>query len=251
MKQIKAIKVFLLFMCAFTVSVYAQDTTKNISTYPFNIGFATGVTTFALNDVNELYEEVIEIYKQAGFPIEIQRQNPGNILFQFSASKDLNDKSTLGLRLQHTSTSSYALYSDAIGDLDFISKINISKFDAYYQLNLTERTQDFQVSLQFIAGLLAFDYKLTSESTIPLVPELNEQSQFYFNKVIPSFEFLVFTKYKIGIVGITASTGFRFASTSKVYATSTLNGIKFEQDEIELDVNLSGLILSIGMEIAL
>jgi hypothetical protein len=118
-------------------------------------------------------------------------------------------------------------------------------------LNLTERAQDFQVSLQFIVGLLAFDYDLTSKSTIPLVPELNEESQFYFNKVIPSFEFLVFTQYKIGIVGVTASTGFRFASTSKVYATSSFNGVKFDHNEIELDVNLSGLILSIGMEIAL
>lgn len=252
MKHFKLnIIVVAVILCIYCININAQDTVQTKTKYPFNIGLATGVTTFALNDVNELFEDIIEVYRQVGFPVKIQRQNPGNILFQISASKDLNDNSTIGLRLQHTWTSSYALYSDAIGDLDFISRINVSRLDGYYQLNLTERDQDFQVSLQFIAGLLAFDYNLTTESKVPLVPELNEQSKFYFNKVIPSFELLVFTKYNIGVVGITGAAGFRIASTSKVYATSSLNGEKFDQGEIELDVTLSGLILSLGMELAI
>ncbi len=240
----------LLVLFTYNCSI-AQDSSKVVNNYPFYIGLASGLTTLTLTDVNKLFDDVVMVYKQAGFPIKIQRQNPGNIIFHLSASKDLSDVSTLGFRLQHTWTSSYALYSDAIGDLDLISKLSVSKFDVYYQLNLTDRFEPLLASLQFYSGFLSFNYNLTTESNVPLLPELNSKSRLYFNKIIPCFELLVFFKYKFGIVGLSTSAGFRIASTSKVYAHSSQDDIPYDEGEIDLDVNLTGLVCLVGLEIAL
>lgn len=251
MKSIKILFISSILILFNTGYIIAQDSSYTMKKNPFYIGLATGLTTLTLTDVNRLFNDVIDVYRQAGFPIKIQRQNPGNIIFHLSASKDLSEVSTMGFRLQHTWTSSYALYSDAIGDLDIISKLTVSKIDAYYQLNLTERVEPLQASLQLYSGFLSFNYNLTTESNVPLLPELNSKSRLYFNKIIPSFELLVFLKYKFGIVGLSTSAGFRIASTSKVYALSSQNDIPYDEGEIDLNVNLTGLVCLVGLEITL
>ena len=242
--------IFIIISLAFS-QIYSQDTLNTNVGESFYISVGAGVTTFSLKEVDDFYNDIIETYRNIGFPLIIQRQNPGNIVFNFSIARDFSSDITGGLRFQHTWTGSYALYSDAIGNLDVVSKIFIAKFDGFIGVNLADAESNVQPAFEFILGGLNFNYDLRQTAKVGEPVIQNSETKISFNDLIPSLEILFCLKYKIGIIGLTGMTGYRYAKTSEVHAYSYNDGILVDDGKLKLEVDLSGFNLLFGIELEL
>ena len=94
-----------------------------------------------------------------------------------------------------------------------------------------------------------YDLRQTAKVGEPVIQ--NSETKISFNDLIPSLEILFCLKYKIGIIGLTGMTGYRYAKTSEVHAYSYNDGILVDDGKLKLEVDLSGFNLLFGIELEL
>ena len=251
MKTVKFILAAATIIFLLSPRDYCQDTLNTNDEGSFYINAGAGVTTFSLGKIDDLYNNIIDAYRGLGFPLIIQRQNPGNIIFNISLAKEFSSLISGGLKFQHTWTSSYALYSDAIGNLDITSKMKMTMFYGFVTLNLGNKFSVLRPSIMFSIGGLNADYNLTRVSSLTDRGNYSSESKFYFSKMIPAVELQFLLKYKAGIADIIGMAGYRYSKTTEVEAYASTNGNLTDQGSTDLEVNLSGFSLILGLELEL
>lgn len=116
---------FLSIIILLSGSLTAQVSSRHDSIASFIIHASAGYTTFALGDVRDFYNGVLEVYSESGLQVPTQKDYPGNVVFGISGMYNIPSVLRVGLGSQYTWTKAYSGYKDYAGLLEINSKISL------------------------------------------------------------------------------------------------------------------------------
>lgn len=236
---------FLLFF-GFTYAQIEINSTEISLSKNYSIEFNIGYNNFQLNDVKELYEEIVQVYIDENIPIPTQRIYPGNVLFDVTMFKKIKSNTNLGLSTRYSWTNSYSLYEDCFGEINISSKINFIDVGAMLQYK-TAGSSNLHALFGLRGGITFANYSLEQEMIVYDVNNLASTSELTANGSSSSIEGYFGLSYKLFNIEIKSKLGFRNVNITNLDGKSKLDNNVYYSGEIPLDVNLSGLILLFGI----
>ena len=221
--------------------VSKESSFSNIYTFEFS----TGYNTFQLDDVKDLYEDIVQLYLDENIPIPTQRIYPGNLLLNLSLLKKLSPITSTGISIRYTWTRAFSLYADRFGEINISSKIDFINIGVVLQSN-SAINSNLNTIVGIRGGLTFANYSHKQEMIIYDVSNMISTSEIIANGSSPSLEGYIGLEYHLKNFVFTGKFGYRIINISELNGKTKLDNNVQYSGEIPLEVNLSGLILLIG-----
>lgn len=228
----------------------AQDRVADTSTSTFTVSLSLGFNTFALHDVRNFYNGLLEIYRTNGIPIPTQREYPGNLLVGVSVLYTIPSVADIGLGSRYTWTRAFSSYEDYAGSANVNGKISMVTLEGIIQRDLTpESIVEMYVGVR---GGLVFGWSTFSQSIVfNDYPDQNVDILLSASGKGFSVEGFIGVKRRLSNVVLGVCTGYRYANLSDMNADLSLNGQPQGSGTLQLEHNLSGFILSAHVDFVL
>jgi len=173
------------------------------------VQLASGATNMQLGDVKSFYDDVLDTYRDAGIPLDPQREFPANIVLGGDVLYESWNGWFLGLGSRYTWTHGYTLYGDPTGTLDVVTRTDLVTVALVVQRSwqASELWSPF-VELRTGTGFVSIDHseKLTLTG---LVTGAAEQTLTGSGKA-PLVEFHVGARRDLGLFRLVGATGYRY-----------------------------------------
>jgi len=180
--------------------------------------------------VKSFYDDVLDSYRNAGIPLDPQREFPANVLLGGDVLYEVRTGWFLGLGSRYTWTHGYALYGDPTGTLDVVTRTDLLTVALVLQRSWHAST-DWSpfVELRAGTGHVTFDH---SEKLVltGVVTGSSEQTLTGSGRA-PVVEFHVGARRDLGRLELVGATGYRYC---------TVSGPPF-------DLDMSGFVLTLGL----
>jgi len=191
---------------------------------------ASGVTNMQLGDVKSFYDDVLDSYRDAGIPLDPQREFPANILLGGDLLYEVRTDWFLGLGSRYTWTHGYTLYADPTGTLDVVTRTDLLTVALVVQRSwhASSAWSPF-VDLRAGTGYATIDHSEKLELT-GIVTGSSEQTLTGTGRA-PLVEFHAGARRALGRLELVGATGYRWCKVP---------GPPF-------DLDMSGFVLTLGV----
>jgi hypothetical protein len=131
-------RIFFLLLCLMWSPALAQY--RDSAGY-YCIQATVGYTTYALSDVHDFYDEVLDMYDELGVRIPTQKSYPGNAVFGVSVTRNIPSLFRVGLETQYSQTKAYSGYEDYAGTLEVNAKVTMTTIAGLIERDLFRQNQ--------------------------------------------------------------------------------------------------------------
>lgn len=237
----------LLLLCTLAKG---QDQLPATRTSTFNVSLSLGFNTFALGDVRNFYNGLLEIYRTNGIPIPTQREFPGNLLVGVSLLYSIPSVADIGLGSRYTWTRAFSSYDDYAGSADVNSKISMVTLEGIIQKEIAP--ESIVETYAGVRGGLVFGRTEFSQRIA-----FNDQPDQNIDILLSgtgkgySVEGFIGVKRRLSNVVLGVCTGYRHSKVSDMGADISLNGQPQGSGTLQIEHNLSGFVLSAHVDFVL
>ncbi len=241
--------IFLWFVI-WTTPLQAQKNvqlSETASRQSLNLQLNIGFNTFAVGDVENLYQDILQTYRARNIPVPTQREFPGNVLLGIEVMYDIPALFNIGLASYYTWSRAFSRYEDFSGKLDVNSKVSLLALQAILQKDLV-RKGSWHPFVDIRGGLAYGWLEFTEDIRFNELSELNGSSILSANGVGFVVEGYLGAKYLAMGFDISAQAGYRYGKITEPDAELKVDNQLQSSGKIALDINFSGLVvlLSVG-----
>ncbi len=223
------------------------DTTGRGST---RLGVSAGITSFSLGELRDLTDQVVSTYKAFGLPVELDREYPPNLLVNAEGTFVGLEPWAFGISGSYTWTSAYILYADYAGTLEFHTKVQVLSgyLIAQYSFTAGQALQPF-VDIRGGVSLISLSIKETIEATEFV--DAMVTSEISGDQVGFGGEAAAGIRYSFGSLALTGRLGYRYANASEMKVDITGAGQGQGSGNLAFDINASGFLGLLTLEVTL
>jgi len=241
------ILIALLLQCT---SARGQAVVPDTTASRFSVSLSLGFNTFALDDVRNFYDGLLEIYRANGIPIPTQREFPGNLLVGASFLYAVPSVVDIGLGGRYTWTRAFSSYEDYAGTANVDGKVTMFTLEGIIQKAFTPES-DVNMYLGVRGGLVFGSSEYSQKIVFTTVPNQNAEILLSASGKGFTAEGYIGANHRLNNIVLGASAGYRYAKISDMNADITVDGQPLGSGTLEVDHDLSGFVLVAHVDFAL
>jgi len=216
----------------------------------FRFSVTSGVTTFALGDLRDFTNTSVSGYSDGGMPMEIQREYPMNLTAGGEVAFLGLDPLAIGLSGSYTWTSAYARYGDYAGTLDLTSRVKVFSGMLLLQYAFWPGSA-LQPFADIRAGISRVSLSLEEIVDVSSTVGLRVDSDLSGAKTGFVGEASAGLRYTFGWLALAGRAGYRYANVSSMEVEITSLGQSLGSGPLGFDLNTSGFVGVLTVEIVL
>jgi hypothetical protein len=133
----KLINILLAFIVC-SIQSFSQADYNNFSKY-YGVQINTGITFFDLQPLKDDFRYSVENFnRNYNLPLQIQKSYPANISWGANVFWYINQRASIVIGTEYTSTRAFSLYEDYAGTLDLKSEIKMYYLYAGFRFHIIE-----------------------------------------------------------------------------------------------------------------
>ena len=238
--KINRITILLIILSIFNTYGYSDEKEKKGE---FSVSLKTGYNEFNLNNVKDLYNNIIVEYKTLSIPLKKQTFFPGNYFISVDAEYYLFQSVALGINYTQSQTQAFSRYRDYSGRLFVDGSIDVFFLEIFLQ-------KDFFINENLDLFIIPFAGKVSSTSKIIQLAEvfdLKSVTKFYFDGSGFSYGLKAGVQYTVKPFCAKLYCGLRNAEFDEIDFEISVdkNVINIGQGKLEHD--FSGWLIGIGL----
>jgi len=228
-------------LCVFTTKAQEkiiQDTIPYFYLQPM-----VGYTTFALGDVKDFYDAVLNEFKIYGLVVPTQKEYPGNVTFGLNLLYNIPSIVRVGLGSQYTWTEAYSGYEDYAGLLEVNSKITLFTIEGVVERDIESfKAGKFYGGARGGISFVNSDYSNTVSFTE--YPGEVEEIKLSGDGNGFTLEGYLGVNYSLGNVSLGVTTGYRLAKVKEIDGKITIPGEGSYSGKLNLEHDMSGIVVN-------
>jgi opacity protein-like surface antigen len=245
----RLLSILLLILLAGAGPAFPQESDET-GPHLFRVGVTAGVTTFALGDLRDFTNTSVSGYRDAGMPMEVQREYPMNLTAGGEVAFLGLDPLAIGFSGSYTWTSAYARYGDYAGTLDLTSRVKVFSGMLLLQYAFSSGSV-LQPFADVRAGISRVSLSLEEIVDVSSTVGLRVDSDLSGAKTGFVGEVSAGLRYTFGWVALAGRAGYRYANVSSMEVEITSLGQSLGSGPLGFDLNTSGFVALLGVEIVL
>jgi len=160
----KTLNTFLIFIVV-SIQSFSQADYNNFLKY-YGVQINTGITFFDLQPLKDNFRYTVENFnRNYNLPIQIQKSYPANISWGANVFWYINQRASIVIGTEYTSSRAFSLYEDYSGTLDLKSEIKMYYLYIGFRFHIVE-TPIIQPFMGLNAGVAQTDFEMDSELNI-------------------------------------------------------------------------------------
>lgn len=214
-----------------------------------NYSLTAGYTTFSLDEVKEVYSDILNFYRNSNIPIPTQSEYPGDLTFGIQIYYSIFYSFDVGLGATYASTDAVSSYEDYAGSLDINSNVSMISYEIMVRKSFKNKNT-LQPYIELRSGITQGSYEIKDDVLFfDELSFLKQKTVLSVNGSNRSYSGSIGGKLSWNKLAISAQVGYRYSNITEPKGKITSNGTEETLGKLNIDIDLSGLIIKTNIEL--